>query len=58
MYTLALTFDVLMGITQSVCQKCSVDTSAHPREPTYLCKLCSERRETWKKSGAWFYKIN
>ncbi|XP_057372042.1 rab effector Noc2-like [Daphnia carinata] len=42
---------------KSVCQKCSVDTSVHPREPTYLCKLCSERRETWKKSGAWFYKI-
>nr|CAH0109551.1 unnamed protein product [Daphnia galeata] len=42
---------------KSVCQKCSVDTSVNPREPTYLCKLCSERRETWKKSGAWFYKI-
>lgn len=53
-----LSFFLISDWTQSVCQKCSVDTSVHPREPTYLCKLCSERRETWKKSGAWFYKVN
>jgi len=41
-----------------VCQKCSVDSSIHPKEPKWLCKLCLERREVWKKSGAWFYKVN
>ena len=51
------TFEYSFLNAQSVCQKCSVDTSVNPREPTHLCKLCSERRETWKKSGAWFYKI-
>lgn len=41
---------------KSVCGKCSVNTSLLAREPSWLCKLCSERREIWKKSGAWFYK--
>lgn len=22
----------------------------------WLCKICSETREMWKKTGAWFYK--
>ena len=54
---------------QSVCQKCSVDTTypGHHQQSSssssssglhsYLCKLCSERREAYKKSGAWFYKV-
>ena len=23
----------------------------------WLCKICGEQRETWKKSGAWFFKV-
>ncbi|XP_016975577.2 rabphilin-3A [Drosophila rhopaloa] len=46
---------------QSVCAKCSVDiniryhTSERTRE-IWLCRICSETREMWKKSGAWFFK--
>jgi len=27
------------------------------KEPISLCKICSETREMWKKSGAWFFKV-
>lgn len=27
-----------------------------PSKETWLCKICSETREMWKKSGAWFFK--
>ncbi|XP_068159146.1 rabphilin-3A [Drosophila tropicalis] len=46
---------------QAVCTKCSVDiniryhTSERTRE-IWLCRICSETREMWKKSGAWFFK--
>lgn len=23
----------------------------------WLCKICAEQREMWKKSGAWFFKV-
>ena len=23
----------------------------------WLCKICAEQREIWKKSGAWFFKV-
>ncbi|XP_065172910.1 rabphilin-3A [Atheta coriaria] len=36
---------------QSVCHKCSIDGSI-----SCLCLICSETREVWKKSGAWFFK--
>ncbi|KAK6102300.1 C2 domain family protein [Brugia pahangi] len=41
-----------------VCQKnCGVDGYDYVRrENIFLCKICSEYREMWKKSGAWFYK--
>ncbi|CAG0896762.1 unnamed protein product, partial [Cyprideis torosa] len=39
---------------QAVCQKCGVDTPAKAGV-VWLCKLCSEKREIWKKSGAWFF---
>ncbi|GIY90897.1 rabphilin-3A [Caerostris darwini] len=41
---------------KAVCSKCGVDTVSAQREPINLCKICAETRETWKKSGAWFYK--
>ncbi|XGW18658.1 hypothetical protein V3C99_002901 [Haemonchus contortus] len=41
-----------------VCQRnCGVETLDTQRgEVIFLCKICSEARELWKKSGAWFYK--
>uniref|UniRef100_A0A914GYD0 Rabphilin n=1 Tax=Globodera rostochiensis TaxID=31243 RepID=A0A914GYD0_GLORO len=41
-----------------VCQRnCGVETfDQKRREPIFLCKICSEYREMWKKSGAWFYR--
>lgn len=41
---------------KAVCTKCGVDTVSAQKEPLWLCKICAETRETWKKSGAWFYK--
>lgn len=44
-----------------VCARCSVDinirylTKVKVRE-IWLCRICSETREMWKKSGAWFFK--
>lgn len=40
-----------------VCQKCAIEnyeSTAHRRNE-WLCKICAETREMWKKSGAWFY---
>ncbi|XP_065201390.1 rabphilin-3A isoform X2 [Planococcus citri] len=40
-----------------VCTKCGIETTcAKQRETIWLCKICAETREMWKKSGAWFYK--
>ncbi|CAH0713691.1 unnamed protein product, partial [Brenthis ino] len=44
----------------SACPKCVIDTlhqrsSIYSREQ-YMCNLCAETREMWKKSGAWFFK--
>ncbi|KAJ1524251.1 hypothetical protein ONE63_010766 [Megalurothrips usitatus] len=39
-----------------VCSKCSIETSSSSKEQIWLCKICSETREMWKKSGAWFFK--
>ena len=57
---------------KAVCSKCGVECSAlapghHPpaketlslgagKETVWLCKICAESRELWKKSGAWFFK--
>lgn len=41
-----------------ICAKCCIDLNS--RSPTrrvvWVCKVCSEMRELWKKTGAWFYK--
>uniref|UniRef100_A0A915IXZ9 FYVE-type zinc finger domain-containing protein n=1 Tax=Romanomermis culicivorax TaxID=13658 RepID=A0A915IXZ9_ROMCU len=40
-----------------VCQKnCGLETLDSHNQPIFLCKLCSETREMWKKTGAWFYQ--
>ncbi|XP_030754975.1 rabphilin-3A [Sitophilus oryzae] len=43
------------------CQKCAIDTNNAKNISTasrehYLCMICAETREIWKKSGAWFFK--
>ncbi|XP_051887872.1 rabphilin-3A-like isoform X2 [Pristis pectinata] len=40
---------------KNVCTKCGIETPSRPR-PVWLCKICSEQREVWKRSGAWFFK--
>ncbi|XP_073695493.1 rab effector Noc2-like [Garra rufa] len=39
-----------------VCTKCGIETTGSQKRAQWLCKICSERREVWKRSGAWFYK--
>ncbi|XP_046385625.1 rabphilin-3A [Ischnura elegans] len=53
---------------KAVCGKCGIETtpalpssstnptSSNQKEVQWLCKICSETREMWKKSGAWFFK--
>lgn len=40
----------------SVCQKCGLDTHDSDGDAIWLCVLCSEHRELWKRTGAWFFK--
>ncbi|XP_071992375.1 rab effector Noc2 isoform X3 [Engystomops pustulosus] len=42
---------------KKVCTKCGIETLSNLKRPTWLCKICSEQREVWKRSGAWFYKV-
>ncbi|NXW44982.1 DOC2B protein, partial [Nyctiprogne leucopyga] len=41
---------------KKVCTKCGIETFGTQKHPLWLCKICSEQREVWKRSGAWFYK--
>uniref|UniRef100_A0A6I8NF40 Rab effector Noc2 n=1 Tax=Ornithorhynchus anatinus TaxID=9258 RepID=A0A6I8NF40_ORNAN len=41
---------------KKVCTKCGIETSGGQKRPLWLCKICSEQREVWKRSGAWFYR--
>ncbi|XP_036379168.1 rab effector Noc2-like [Megalops cyprinoides] len=41
---------------KKVCTKCGIETVCSQRRAQWLCKICSEQREVWKRSGAWFYK--
>ncbi|NXA37376.1 RP3A protein, partial [Eudromia elegans] len=41
---------------QNVCTKCGVQSSNSRPRAVWLCKICSEQREVWKRSGAWFFK--
>ncbi|KAK7169911.1 hypothetical protein R3I94_000220 [Phoxinus phoxinus] len=40
---------------KNMCTKCGVQTNTRPRS-VWLCKICGEQREVWKRSGAWFFK--
>ncbi|NWU91330.1 RP3A protein, partial [Upupa epops] len=41
---------------KKVCTKCGIETLGGQKRPLWLCKICSEQREVWKRSGAWFYR--
>ncbi|XP_019477563.1 rab effector Noc2 isoform X1 [Meleagris gallopavo] len=41
---------------KKVCTKCGIETFGAQKRPLWLCKICSEQREVWKRSGAWFYR--
>ncbi|KAM6111934.1 LOW QUALITY PROTEIN: rabphilin-3A [Pterocles gutturalis] len=41
---------------KNVCTKCGVESTNSRPQPIWLCKICSEQREVWKRSGAWFFK--
>ncbi|XP_036382625.1 rabphilin-3A-like isoform X1 [Megalops cyprinoides] len=40
---------------KNMCTRCGVQNNSRPRA-IWLCKICSEQREVWKRSGAWFFK--
>ncbi|XP_035386026.1 rabphilin-3A isoform X2 [Electrophorus electricus] len=40
---------------KNMCTKCGMQNNSRPRS-VWLCKICSEQREVWKRSGAWFFK--
>ncbi|XP_075754875.1 rabphilin-3A isoform X4 [Pelodiscus sinensis] len=41
---------------KNVCTNCGVETTNSRPHSIWLCKICSEQREVWKRSGAWFFK--
>ncbi|XP_029142523.1 rab effector Noc2 [Protobothrops mucrosquamatus] len=41
---------------KKVCTKCGIETPGPHKRTVWFCKICSEQREVWKRSGAWFYK--
>ncbi|XP_058019832.1 rabphilin-3A-like [Ahaetulla prasina] len=41
---------------KKVCTKCGIETPGAHKRPVWFCKICSEQREVWKRSGAWFFK--
>ncbi|XP_070618117.1 rabphilin-3A [Erythrolamprus reginae] len=41
---------------KNVCTKCGVQTTNNRPHSVWLCKICTEQREVWKRSGAWFFK--
>ncbi|XP_030074633.1 rabphilin-3A [Microcaecilia unicolor] len=41
---------------KSVCTQCGIQAPNSRPHSIWLCKICSEQREVWKRSGAWFFK--
>ncbi|XP_061117738.1 rabphilin-3A-like isoform X3 [Conger conger] len=40
---------------KNMCTRCGVQNHSRPRT-MWLCRICGEQREVWKRSGAWFFK--
>uniref|UniRef100_A0A803U0Q4 FYVE-type zinc finger domain-containing protein n=1 Tax=Anolis carolinensis TaxID=28377 RepID=A0A803U0Q4_ANOCA len=55
LFMISLLFFVF-SLPQKVCTKCGIETLNAQKRPVWFCKICSEHREVWKRSGAWFYK--
>nr|XP_033812858.1 rabphilin-3A isoform X2 [Geotrypetes seraphini] len=53
---LGLTCVVCEDCKKNVCTKCGTQAPNSRPHPVWLCKICSEQREVWKRSGAWFFK--
>ncbi|XP_044763277.1 rabphilin-3A isoform X2 [Coccinella septempunctata] len=49
---------VCMDCKKPVCHKCAINSCPfkHCPKEHWLCMICAEVRELWKKSGAWFFK--
>ncbi|KAM6970053.1 rab effector Noc2-like [Aplochiton taeniatus] len=45
-----------LDCNKKMCTKCGVENICRQKRTQWLCKICSEQREVWKRSGAWFYK--
>lgn len=41
---------------KNVCTKCGIQATNNRPHSIWLCKICIEQREVWKRSGAWFFK--
>uniref|UniRef100_A0A8C5RDC3 Rabphilin-3A n=1 Tax=Laticauda laticaudata TaxID=8630 RepID=A0A8C5RDC3_LATLA len=41
---------------KNMCTKCGIQTTNTRPHSVWLCKICTEQREVWKRSGAWFFK--
>ena len=51
----------LFGIVQICLRRsyvsCECTAGGKTVETVWLCKICGEEREMWRKSGAWFFKV-
>ncbi|XP_064101332.1 rabphilin-3A-like isoform X2 [Macrobrachium nipponense] len=47
---------VCADCNKRVCSKCGVENPTATGEKLWLCKICAETREMWKRSGAWFFR--
>ncbi|KAK5638153.1 hypothetical protein RI129_012448 [Pyrocoelia pectoralis] len=49
-----------MDCQRFTCQRCAIEATSIKQKrlgkDLWLCMICSETREIWKKSGAWFFK--
>ncbi|XP_055696209.1 synaptotagmin-10 [Lutzomyia longipalpis] len=56
---LSLSKQICVDCQHQVCSKCAIELTTKTLQgerEIWLCKICSETREMWKKSGAWFFK--
>lgn len=47
---------ICVDCSKRVCTKCGVEGVGPLGEKLWLCKICAETREMWKRSGAWFFR--
>ncbi|XP_069174928.1 rabphilin-3A isoform X2 [Procambarus clarkii] len=47
---------VCVDCSKRVCSKCGVESASPDGGKVWLCKICAETREMWKRSGAWFFR--